>query len=350
MRRLAMIVTFLLAALHAQPISAHDTVVRNFVVLTRNVYSGGDFTQVFNALSLNQVMQASPQLLQSVQATDFPARAKALADEIQATKPHLIGLQEVALWRIQSPGDGPLSPATTVVFDFLQLLKAELAARNLNYKTLAVFNGFDIEMPGQFSDGFKDLRFTDRIVVLARNSHHFTYKNIRKGQYETNFSIPTGFLGSIVYPRGWISVDVIVDGKKFRFINTHLEAFSSSVRQAQLQELLDGRANTSMPVVMVGDMNFQPGGAGSVYGSVIAEGFKDAWVNATGGAPGPTCCQNANLQNTNSHLNARIDYVFVRGAIKIRKAELLGESPSDKTPGGLWPSDHAGVLARLKRL
>ena len=347
MRRLAIIITLLFVALHTQPISSHDSVVRNFSVLTRNVFSGGDFTQVFNALSLNQLLQASPQLLQSVQATNFPARAKALADEIEEKQPHLIGLQEVALWRIQSPGDGPLTPANTVVFDFLQLLKAELAARNLNYKTLAVFKGFDVEMPGQFSDGFKDLRFTDRIVVLARTSHHFTYTNIRKGQYENNFSIPAGFLGSLVYPRGWISVDVNLDGKKFRFINTHLEAFSTPVRQAQMEELLNGRANTSMPVVMVGDMNFQ---AGSVYGSLIAENFKDVWKNATGNAPGPTCCQDADLQNDDSELSARIDYVFVRGAIKIRGAELLGESPGDRTPGGLWPSDHAGVFARLRRL
>jgi len=261
-RRFFIVMAFILVVLHAQPLSAHDTIVKNFAVLTRNVFSGGDFAQVLNVNSLSALLQATPQLLQSVQATDFPARAKALADEIQARQPHLIGLQEVALWRIQSPGDGPLSPATTVVFDFLQLLKAELAARNLNYKTIAVFNGFDIEMPGQFADGFKDLRFTDRIVVLARNSHHFTYTNIRKGQYENNFSIPTGVFGSLVYPRGWISVDVNLDGKKFRFINTHLEAFSSSVRQAQLQELLDGRASTNMPVVMVGDMNFSAGRRG----------------------------------------------------------------------------------------
>jgi len=87
-----------------------------------------------------------------------------------------------------------------------------------------------------------------------------------------------------------------------------------------------------------------------VYGSVIAEGFKDVWNNATGGAPGPTCCQDADLQNSISELSSRIDYVFVRGAIKIRGAELLGENPADRTPNGLWPSDHAGVLARLRRL
>ena len=73
--------------------------------------------------------------------------------------------------------------------------------------------------------------------------------------------------------RGWTSVNAKVDGApKFRFVNTHLEAFDNQttnhtnqntdvgngqVRQAQANELIDagGPATGSLPVVLVGDLN-----------------------------------------------------------------------------------------------
>jgi hypothetical protein len=29
-------------------------------------------------------------------------------------------------------------------------------------------------------------------------------------------------------------------------------------------------------------------------------------------------------------------------------AEVVGDDPADRTTGGLWPSDHAGVVATLR--
>ena len=29
------------------------------------------------------------------------------------------------------------------------------------------------------------------------------------------------------------------------------------------------------------------------------------------------------------------------------KVEVVGDDPYDKTPSGLWPSDHAGVAAKI---
>ena len=51
----------------------------------------------------------------------------------------------------------------------------------------------------------------------------------------------------------------------------------------------------------------------------------------------------------------RIDFIFYRDAFTQAtghfqgsvKAQLLGEGPGDKTPSGLWPSDHAGLAAAL---
>ncbi len=60
------------------------------------------------------------------------------------------------------------------------------------------------------------------------------------------------------------------------------------------------------------------------------------------------------LNNTVSLMNARIDYIFYRSDVtalgdktKI-KIETVGDEEEDKTPSGLWPSDHAGVTAEMK--
>jgi hypothetical protein len=80
---------------------------------------------------------------------------------------------------------------------------------------------------------------------------------------------------------------------------------------------------------------------------VINAGFLDAWKQKRAADPGFTCCQAPNLQNTVSLLNHRIDLVLFRGAFGIADIHLVGNSSTDRTPSGLWPSDHAGVVATM---
>ncbi len=83
-----------------------------------------------------------------VQATDFPARAKVLADEIAAVAPHVVGLQEVEVWRSQTPSDfRPHPNATTVEYDFLALLLYVLAQRGKSYEAVATIQDADAEAP-----------------------------------------------------------------------------------------------------------------------------------------------------------------------------------------------------------
>ena len=52
----------------------------------------------------------------------------------------------------------------------------------------------------------------------------------------------------------------------------------------------------------------------------------------------------------------RIDFVLfrdpklgaIRGPFDALAASIVGNAPSDRTPSGLWPSDHAGVVATLR--
>ena len=150
-------------------------------------------------------------------------------------------------------------------------------------------------------------------------------------------------LGQVTPPRGWTSVDVKIRGKSFRFVDTHLEAFSAAVRNPQAAELLAGPAATDLPTVVVGDFNSGPGLDLGAYGTVLAGGFSDAWQ----GGPS-SCCHKNDLHDANAPLTKRIDLVFTRGGFETVAADLLGEQLGDRTPSGLWPSDHAGVVATLR--
>jgi endonuclease/exonuclease/phosphatase family metal-dependent hydrolase len=49
-----------------------------------------------------------------------------------------------------------------------------------------------------------------------------------------------------------------------------------------------------------------------------------------------------------SKMTERIDFVLFRGEFKAKHTYLVGDKVRDKTPSGLWPSDHAGVVARIR--
>jgi len=67
-----------------------------------------------------------------------------------------------------------------------------------------------------------------------------------------------------------------------------------------------------------------------------------------GQIPASTCCQESFLLNPGSTLSRRIDLVLVRGDFAVLGIDVVGGESSDRTPSGLWPSDHAGVVATLR--
>src|SRR5262245_1824573 len=141
---------------------------RQVTVMTRNLYLGTDLTPIFAAPSPPALFAAVGAAWAQVQANDFPARAEALADEIAAAEPDLVGLQEAMLFRTDVPPDGPATPAETVAYDFVDLLVAALAQRGLDYAPAASFTGTDAELPAGLPPT-KDVRLTDRVVVLVRD-------------------------------------------------------------------------------------------------------------------------------------------------------------------------------------
>ncbi|MGH2751290.1 MAG: endonuclease/exonuclease/phosphatase family protein [Actinomycetota bacterium] len=349
-RRHVLLVLTVVVALIATPVApAHSGHRRNADVMTYNLYLGGDLTPILTAQTFPEAVAAATGLYLQVVSTDFHARAASIAHEIEETSPALIGLQEVSLWQTDTPADGPATPATEVAFDFLKILLQALDDRGLDYAPVSVVENFDGEAPTAL--GF-DVRLTDRDVILARTdlkTSQLKLSNSHAQNFETNLILPSPVLGPIEVLRGWNSIDVKVRGKDFRLVNTHLEAFSPAAQVAQAQELLAGPAGTSLPVVMAGDFNSAADGSTTpTYGILLDAGFTDAWSESQPGDPGFTCCQAANLDNATPQLDERIDLLLFRGGgFSAQEAEVVGEEQADRTPSGLWPSDHAGVFAEL---
>ena len=322
-------------------------------VMTRNLYIGADLTPAVTATSFQDLAIKVAQIYGRVQATDFRARATVLAREIADADPMIIGLQEVALWRTGAPGvlDGPVTPATNVAYDFLALLQAALAAGGTPYEAAVVQQELDVEVPSAL--GF-DVRLTQQDVILVKAglpADELTVTGTGSAIYATNLVF--NVVGNpVTNTRGWTSVDVTANERTFRLVNTHLEAFSAFHRWAQAGELLaaGGPTDTSLPVILVGDLNSAPTEAGpfSAYARLTGGGFRDTWLAVNASDPGYTCCNAEDLLNPTPTMSRRIDHVLADWDGGVVRSRVVGIDGDNRTPSGLWPSDHAGVVGALQ--
>lgn len=342
--------------------------------MTWNVYYGADIGVLMEEAETPLPVVVA-QVFGAVQATDAPGRAAAIARQIAAANPHAVGLQEVAHYRLQSPGDvllGNLEPnATETIFDFLALLTDELEALGHPYVVARRTNTFDVELPVLNAElrcdaesPCDDLRFTESVAVLTRAD--VAISNATGGLYSVNLPVEVAGM-TIELSKGWASVDVRLKERTHRFVTTHLEWADfgpdnsvvpevHQIQLAQAAELLAVLDQAEVPVILTGDLNTEPGGTSTdTYEMLTAAGFVDTWYVGRPRGNGFTANQEADLTNSESLLWHRIDYILYRdhpfprhpafrGSVH---AEVVGEEPQDRTQGGLWPSDHAGVVAEL---
>lgn len=341
---------------------------RSIRVMTRNIYVGLDVDTVMGFLMTNpsppEAMQMVGSAYEMLLYTDFPQRAEALAQEIAWTSPHLVGLQEVFEIRTQSPGDGFQGDPDDMAmkFDYLGILLRELMKRGLNYQVAGVIQNVDVEMPMVDPDsptGISDLRITDYDVILYRADVKILETSTKN--YDWYLSIP-GLGAPIDVLRGYVSVKAEVKGRKYRFVNTHLEAFHPDILQAQAMELMASVEEEPLPIILVGDFNTEAP-TNSTYQFIVNSGFVDVWtrnifwwnpLGYTSGFKGDLL-NGPWLDDPDDTLEKRIDLIFVRSNVWYRDwqrigpvfAVVVGDTPEDMTPTGLWPSDHAGVAASL---
>lgn len=329
-------------------------------VMTRNLYVGADLFEIFSVDTSNpmNVPIAVSNVMNTVHDTNFPERAKALADEIDKLRPDLIGLQEVSLIRTQSPGDfiyGNPSLAKDILYDYLEILLNALADRGLNYEVAAMVNNADMELPVLVSFPgetalFDDVRLTDRDVILKRSN--IITSNITAKNYTDNL---------LDFTRGFVAVDAKIGKRSYRVINTHLEVQGEGyemIQSLQAKELMAELEYETLPVILIGDFNSSPQDAATQqpYSIIRENGFIDIWKRSFWhSSPGYTCCQEADLLNKMSVLYERIDLIFVRnncGHLPFSPlgpvfAVVTGNNKRGKSESGLWPSDHAGLNAWL---
>jgi endonuclease/exonuclease/phosphatase family metal-dependent hydrolase len=304
--------------------------VSTLTVATYNVYLGADLALLFGASTLEDLTDRARTVQHQLVATDFTQRAAAIARILAREEVDVVGLQEVTRW--ESEG--------ALVVDFLPLIVQACTDLGAPYDVHAVSHSF---AGGLRVDG-RWMSIAGADVVLVRQRGRLTVTGERTASYRCSLDVPTGIDG-VRFPitRGWGAVDGTVDGRPVLFATTHTEAYDASVRDAQRDELLAALADAAGPVVIVGDLNARPHEVG------VPAPYRDAWL-AAGGDPagGLTCGQGALLDNPTSDLRERIDYVFVRDA-DVVACVTVGDLEADRTsPGWLWPSDHAGVVARLQ--
>src|SRR5437867_4026211 len=186
---------------------------RGITVMTRNIYLGAELSPVIAAPDVPSLIAAATAAFATIEQTNFPERAQALADEIASTRPHLIGMQEVERYDVVSATDG--TPVRTI--DFLAILLDALATRGLDYVEAASNTGFSAGAPG-FVSGFPGLTFiqlTDRDVILARNDDEVAWSDPRNDDYAAR--VPISIAGTPLFiVRGWASVEATVAGVTFR--------------------------------------------------------------------------------------------------------------------------------------
>jgi endonuclease/exonuclease/phosphatase family metal-dependent hydrolase len=343
-------------------------------VMTRNLFLGADLAPAIEADSIPEAIDGAGVIWNEFQRTKFGERAVPLAREIKRSKADLVGLQEVALWRVQAASDGgapPISPvpgatpATEVEQDFLAILRRQLRKIGAKYRVVVVQEEFDGELPADV-DGSDatgngplaafgadlDARLTMRDVILARKGSKVRLGKVRKDHFETRYEPNVGGV-TIPVDRGWASVEARVRGgdrtKRFRFVDTHLEAFGDpSIREAQAKELVAGPLDTRKQVILVGDLNSgvarhnepeQPGDD-LAFKALARFGMKD------NGAV-QSCCYD-NLFDRNAVFDHTVDHVLTKPGLRTMRAFVTGDDRGERTKSGLWPSDHGGVVSRLR--
>jgi hypothetical protein len=324
------------------------------VVMTQNLYLGANLQPLFGRSGLDLIGAAAVAYAHVVQ-TDFPDRADAIATEIAAEGPEVVGLQEVALWK---EGPDPAHLATT--YDFLTILLNALADHGASYRVVAVGAHFSGALPiGIAPDGTLTpwVSFTDRDAIIVRNdlpTSEFDWSNPTAQNFQRTFDVPLGGY-TIQIPRGWTSVDVRFQGRSYRIAETHLEAYSQAVRDDQARELLASLEASPLPVVLAGDINSLPTDGTGPYGLFAGAGYVDSWTQAMDGDPGFTSGQPDDLNCTlASTLDHRVDYILHDDDPALRAVpmtgDVVGDSPNDctATDPPLWPSDHAGVVVGLR--
>jgi endonuclease/exonuclease/phosphatase family metal-dependent hydrolase len=156
-----------------------------------------------------------------------------------------------------------------------------------------------------------------------------------------------------------MAVDVVANGSKFRFVNTHLQTAiagipqAEQVQRAQTDELLANLILTATPIVLAGDFNSNAEPGPEYTGNaqrIVKAGYIDTWKSAHPSDPGYTWPLFGEDQNSGpTSPNERIDLIFAGGPMQLWFGRTPAVIAADRI-GVIQPfaSDHAGLAVKLR--
>jgi endonuclease/exonuclease/phosphatase family metal-dependent hydrolase len=364
--------------------------------MTQNQYLGADLGPIIGATSNEEYAVAIAAALQSIAANNFAERSQALAESIADRQPHLVAMQEVYAFECIDAGYGACALFQGAFNDHLAMTTAALAEYGGDYYVAAELQNLTIPTPFMEFIGLPGLpvflpgipgpamfvSVIDRDVILARGdvaTDPVLMDCTRPGRdgigchFDHVANVNT-LAGPITVERGHVAVDAWVDGAEYRFVNTHLEVHilggdptTAALQAAQATELSATLAGNPSPnpasrLILAGDINSAPthqpigpivppyqqfANGLTFLGAPAFTPLPDTWTLRPGRPDGFTCCEAADLLNGSSGHNVRYDVVFAWPAPVTVKANVMDAETSDKIASGLWPSDHASVIAEL---
>lgn len=327
--------TLALAALGAG-LSTAQAHAADVTVMTRNVYFGTDPVPLAVEPPGERFETAATNVFQRTIDSHPRERMKAIAAEIAKARPDVVGLQEVGLYRTGPKGDP--AAATKVVYDMLADLTSALRRLKAPYRVVGPGEGFDAE--GPTSRGF-DLRITiDDSVTLVRRG--VSVRNVRARAFRNQFVIPTQALGEVEVTRGFTQFDGTVDGRRIRFVNTHLEAYSNEFKAKQGTEIVRGPARSRLPTIVIGDLNTGPNledpADEKPFQVFSRAGFKISRLSRS------SCCFEGDVRT--GRLDHNVDWILTKPKARLLRSYITG---ARKIGGvGVYPADHAGVVSELR--
>lgn len=367
-------------------------------VMTQNQYLGASLTPIIAADSEQAYAFAIVEALQTIAANNFPERSWALAESIADRQPHLVALQEVFAFGCFDGGTGTCAAFTGAFNDHLALTANALDALGADYYVAAEIRNLTIPTPFMQSIGLPGLpvylpgiegpamyiTVMDRDVILARGDVPTAPVAMACSRpaaggigchYDLDIVASVNTLaGPITVERGHVAVDAWVGNDEYRFVNTHLEVrtlggnpLSAGLQAGQATELnatlaANPSPNPASRLIVAGDFNSAPTDASigpfvtpyqqlanglTLFNAPAFTPLTDTWFLRPGKPDGFTCCEAADLLNVDSSHDRRIDVIFALPAPSAVKANVMDAEFSDKTASGLWPSDHASVIAEL---
>lgn len=169
----------------------------------------------------------------------------------------------------------------------------------------------------------------------------------------------------------WAVFELKSTGKKFLFVNTHLDPASIASRKAEWSELIEktNELKQYLPVIMVGDFNtskyddyaatYLPAMKDAGYGDILNQEYKTnpahnprpqtmkyAWVNSFNGYRRNVA--DYGYAKRRDKIGNGIDWVFASNNLPVKSYEVaVPMDPSTLKIKGVIPSDHMLVAATI---